>query len=154
MVNALRTWENRYLIRSRNAGIVLLGKAWGIDKIVNEGDTVCSVMTEHTGHLVGHVRLSQEQVAEVSVGDQVNIELNKYPVYAYGYLIGEILSVTYIPSAKDYVADIDFPNGMFTTNKNEVTYQVGLTGRAKIVTSARSVMSRMFTPIMDLFANK
>ncbi|MDR0893981.1 MAG: HlyD family secretion protein [Prevotellaceae bacterium] len=154
MVNSLKAWEARYLIRSRSAGIVVLGKSWGISNVVSEGDTVCSVITEQTGLPVGHVRLSQDQVAEIAVGNRVNIELSKYPIHTYGYLTGKVASVTYVPSTKNYAVDIGFPDGLLTTNRNEIAYDVGLTGKAEIITSDRSILSRIFTPVMELFANK
>lgn len=86
MVNSLRTWENKYLIKSRHDGIVVWGKSWGMSHRVNEGDTLCTVISKQQANPLGHIRLSQDEVAEVAVGDKVNIELNKYPTHSYGVL--------------------------------------------------------------------
>ena len=90
MVNSLRTWENKYLIKSRHDGIVVWGKSWGMSHRVNEGDTLCTVISKQQANPLGHIRLSQDEVAEVAVGDKVNIELNKYPTHSYGVLPGKI----------------------------------------------------------------
>lgn len=82
MVNSLRTWENKYLIKSRHDGIVVWGKSWGMSHRVNEGDTLCTVISKQQANPLGHIRLSQDEVAEVAVGDKVNIELNKYPTHS------------------------------------------------------------------------
>lgn len=89
MVNSLRTWENKYLIKSRHDGIVVWGKSWGMSHRVNEGDTLCTVISKQQANPLGHIRLSQDEVAEVAVGDKVNIELNKYPTHSYGVLPGK-----------------------------------------------------------------
>ncbi len=55
MVNSLKSWENRYLIKSANDGIVLLGTGWSINNRVSVGDTICSVVSEYKGHPKGHI---------------------------------------------------------------------------------------------------
>lgn len=150
MVNSLKSWENRYLIKSTNDGRVLLGKGWSINNRVAVGDTICSVISEYKGHPKGHIKLNQHQVADIAQGDKVNIELSKYPTHTYGYLIGEVSSVTYVPSSKNYAVEVELTNGMYTTSKYEIDYEVGLAGQAEIVTSSRSILSRIFGPIYQL----
>lgn len=150
MVNSLKSWENRYLIKSANDGIVLLGTGWSINNRVSVGDTICSVVSEYKGHPKGHIKLTQHQIADIAVGDNVNIELSKYPSHTYGYLVGEISSVTYVPSSKNYAVEVELPKGMHTTSKYEVDYEVGLAGQAEIITSSRSILSRIFGPIYQL----
>ena len=53
---------------------------------VNEGDTLCTVISQATGESLGHITLSQDEVAEIARGNKVNIELNKYPTHSYGVL--------------------------------------------------------------------
>lgn len=150
MVNSLKSWENRYLIKSASEGVVLLGKGWSVNNRVTVGDTICSVMSEYKGHPKGHLKLGQHEVAEIAKGDKVNIELSKYPSRSYGYLVGEVSSISYVPSSKNYAIEIDLPYGLRTTSKQEINYEVGLTGQAEIITSSRSVLSRIFTPIYQL----
>jgi len=149
MVNSLKSWENRYLIKSAGNGRVLLGKGWSISNRVSVGDTICSVVSEYKGHPKGHVRLGRHQVAEIVQGDKVNIELSKYPSHTYGYLVGEVSSVTYVPSSKSYAVEIELPDGLCTTSKREIVYEIGLTGKAEIITSSRSILSRIFGPITN-----
>lgn len=100
IVNSLKTWESKYLIKSNNDGIVVWGKSWGMSNQINEGDTLCTVVSEQTGQPVGHIKLSQDEVAEITKGNKVNIELAKYPAHIYGYLIGEVASISYVPYNK------------------------------------------------------
>lgn len=149
MVNSLKSWENRYLIKSTNDGSVLLGKGWSINNRVSVGDTICSVISEYKGHPKGHIKLSQHQVADIAIGDKVNIELSKFPSHTYGYLLGEVSSVSYVPSNKTYAVEVELPDGMYTTSKLEVDYEVGLVGKAEIITSSRSILSRIFGQIIN-----
>ena len=69
MVNSLRTWDRKYLIKSRHDGIVVWGKSWGMSHRVNEGDTLCTVISKQQENPLGHISLSQDEVAEIAVGD-------------------------------------------------------------------------------------
>jgi multidrug resistance efflux pump len=151
MVNSLKTWDANYLIKSNSDGVVVWGKSWGMSNLVNEGDTLCTVVSERKGHPVGHIKLSQEQIAEIAPGNQVNIELTKYPTHTYGYLLGEVVSISYIPYNKSYAVEVGFPDHLVTTNKKKINYEIGLSGKAEIITSSRSVLSRIFAPIYQLF---
>lgn len=154
MVNSLKTWDNKYLIKSRHDGIVIWGKSWGISNRIHEGDTLCTVISKQQGNPVGHIRLSQDEVAEIDVGDKVNIELNKYPTHSYGVLPGRVASVSFVPYNKSYAVEVDFPEGLVTTNNKEIKYEIDMSGKAEIITSSRSILSRIFAPIYELFREK
>lgn len=151
MVNSLKTWENKYLIKSRHDGIMIWGKSWGMSNKVSEGDTLCTVISQQKGNPLGHIKLSQDDVAEVAVDDKVNIELNKYPTHSYGVLSGRVASISFVPYNKSYAVEVDFPDGLVTTNKKEIKYEIDMSGRAEIITSSRSILSRIFAPIYELF---
>lgn len=154
MVNSLKTWDQRYLIKSNSDGVVVWGKSWTMSKYVSEGDTLCSVMSERKGHPVGHIRMSQDDVAGIAEGNMVNIELTKYPPHTYGYLVGEVASISYVPYNKMYAVEVMLPQDMVTTAKREINYEIGLAGKAEIVTSSRSILSRISAPIQQLFKPK
>lgn len=154
MVNSLKTWDANYLIKSGSDGIVVWGKSWGMSNLINEGDTVCTVMSERKGHPVGHIKLSLNQIAEITPGNKVNIELTKYPAHTYGYLLGEVASISYVPYNKSYAVEVHFSDNLVTTNKKEINYEVGLSGKAEVITSSRSVLNRIFAPIYQLFYHK
>ena len=154
MINSLRIWDKKYLIKSRHDGIVVWGKSWGMSNRVNEGDTLCTVISKQQGNPLGHIRLSQDEVAEIAVGDNVNIELNKYPTHSYGVLPGKIESISFVPYNKSYAVEVDFPEGLVTTNGKEIKYEIDMSGKAEIITSSRSILSRIFAPIYELFKQK
>jgi len=150
MVNSLRTWDSKYLIRSHSSGRIVLGEIRSMNRLVNKGDTIGSIVSSNKEDFVARMQLEQEQIAGVKVGDPVNIRLAKYPEYSYGLLIGEVSSISFIPNNKMYVVDIQFPNKMTTTVQKEIKYELGLKGNAEIITSNRSVLSRIFNPIFNL----
>ena len=152
MVNGLRAWEAKYLIKSPASGRIIMGNRWAMTNLVNEGDTICSILSSNKGEWVGRMRLTQQEITGLHVGDPVNIELVKYPAHTYGYLLGSVASISYVPYNKSYALEIHFPNLLRTTARKEIPYEVGLAGNAEIVTSSRS--SRIFTPISEILHKK
>ena len=151
MVNAIRTWESKYLIQSHSNGRIALGEVRLLTRIVNKGDTIGSVVSNNRGEYVAHMQLDQEQVAGVEIGNTVNIRLAKYPAHTYGMLTGEVNAITFVPYNKQYIVDIRFNDRLLTTAKKEIKYELGLKGEASIITASRSVLSRIFNPIFALF---
>ena len=151
MVNSLKSWSGKYLLISRTEGTVVWGKSWGMSGRINQGDTLCTVVGKQEGNPSGHIKLTQEEVSGISVGDQVNIELNKYPSHTYGSVTGKVESVSFVPHDKSYAVEVKLPDGLTTTNRRKIDYELGLVGKAEIVTSSRSVLSRIFGPIAELF---
>jgi multidrug resistance efflux pump len=151
MTNSVRRWESKYLIRSHSDGRVVLGETRMLMRMVNIGDTVCSIISDNNEDFTARIQLTQEQVTGVETGNTVNISLSKYPSHTYGHLTGEISSISFVPYNKMYVIDIELPDKLTTTVHKEIKYELGLRGEAEIITSSRSVLSRIFTPIYNLF---
>jgi hypothetical protein len=150
MVNSLRTWDSKYLIRSHSNGRIVLGEVRSMTRMVNKGDTIGSIISSNKEEFVARMQLSQEQIAGVTIGDPVNIRLAQYPEYSYGLLTGKVSSISFAPNSKTYVVDIQFPDKLLTTTGKKLKYELGLKGEAEIITSNQSVLSRIFNPIVNL----
>lgn len=154
MVNSLTVWESKYLIKSPADGQVVMGERWAMTNLVNQGDTICSILSGNKEEWMGRIRLSPHEVTDLHVDDPVNIELAKYPAHTYGYLLGRVASISYVPYNKSYALEVRFPDSLKTTARKEIAYEVGLSGNAEIVTSSRSILSRIFTPISEILHQK
>jgi len=154
MVNSILTWESKYLIRSHSEGRIVLGEVRSLTRMVNKGDTIGTVISNNREEFVARMKLGQEQIAGIETGNPVSIRLAKYPDHTYGRLIGEVSAVTFIPYDKQYIIDVIFPNQLITTANKEIKYELGLKGDAEIITSSKSVLSRIFNPIAALFRSK
>lgn len=150
ITNSLHIWNDTYLIRSRTDGKIVLGERWTQHHKVSMGDTIAFIMKNRGRNPIGHIRLSQQNVAEIAIGNKVNIELSKYPARHYGYVIGEVSSISYIPSSNYYALDISLPYGLHTTLKTDLSDEIRLEGKAKIITTSRNVLSRIFSTFFYL----
>jgi len=151
MVNSMRTWESKYLIKSNSEGRIILGEVRILTRMVNKGDTICSIISSNKEEFVARIQLEQEQIASVETGNPVNIRLAKYPEHTYGLLTGIVSAITFVPYNKQYIVEIMFPNQLMTITNKEIKYEIGLKGEAEIITSSQSVLSRIFNPLYTLY---
>lgn len=151
IVNSIKKWESSYIIKSNNDGRVVLGEVRDLAQLVNIGDTICTVISGNEEKFIGKMYLSQEKVAGIESGNTVNIKLSKYPSHTFGVLVGEIASISFVPYYRLYSVDIIFPNKLRTSARKEIKYELGLKGEAEIINSNRSVLSRIFNPIYNIF---
>ncbi|MBC8602234.1 HlyD family secretion protein [Parabacteroides acidifaciens] len=154
MVNSLKTWESRYMIKSKTDGILLLGKSWSRRTVVHKGDTVCSVVSGSRGKPIGRLFLAESEVGGIEQGDLVQVELAKFPVHTYGYVVGKIASVSYVPYNKSYAVEVAFPDKLVTSVGETIDYETGLSGQAEIIMASKSVLKRIFTPLYEIFKRK
>jgi hypothetical protein len=152
MVNSLLTWESKYLIRSHSEGRIVLGEERSLTRMVNKGDTIGTIISNNKEEFVARMNLVQEQIAGIEIGNPVNIRLAKYPEHTYGRLIGIVKSIIFTPYNKHYMVDITFPDQLRTTANKKLNYELGLKGDAEIVTSSRSVLLRIFSPVAALWS--
>lgn len=150
MVNSLRAWESRYLILCRDSGVVSLGQSWGIDRRIQEGDTICTVQSSAKGKPTGHVRIPENQMSELTTGNLVQVTLAKYPAQKYGKLCGQVENISYVPNSNTYAVEISFPKGLVTTNDQPVDFEIGMAGTAEIITANKSILERIFAPLRML----
>lgn len=151
MMNSLKNWESKYLIKSKKEGIILLGKSWSRKTFVNKGDTICSVVSSSQGNPVGRLFLAESEIADVNLGNMVQIELAKYPVHNFGYITGRVESISYVPSSKKYAVEVYFPNKSELSACAAVDYKIGLSGQAKIIKVSESVLERIFASLYRIF---
>ena len=154
MVNSIRIWESKYLIRSHSEGRIVLGDVSTLMRVINKGDTIGTLISNNKEEFIARMNLDQEQIAGIKIEDPVNIRLAKYPEHTYGRLIGKVNAITFTPYNKQYIIDVIFPDHLRTTAKKELKYELGLRGDAEIITSSRSVLSRILNPVYALWGRK
>ena len=78
--------DKKYLIKAITTAW-WYGERHGHERPVNEGDTLCTVISKQQGNPLGTSLFHKTKWR--NWGDKVNIELNKYPTHSYGVLPGK-----------------------------------------------------------------
>lgn len=81
----------------------------------------------------------------------MNIRINNFPDQEFGYLIGEIMSISSVPTAEGfYVVEVNFPEGMKTNYGKILPLSRQLQGMADIITEDLRLIERFLMPVKKI----
>lgn len=101
---------------------------------------------------VGTALLPLQGSGKVKAGQRVNLRLNNYPDQEFGYVRGEVRSVSPLPTAEGmYVVDIALPDGLTTNYGKMLPLTREMKGSAEIITDDLRLLERLIMPLRKIF---
>lgn len=152
LVAQLHSWEQRYMLKSPVGGKVTFQRVWSPNQNVEVGETVFVVAPQEGSASIGKALLPLQGSGKVKAGQRVNIRLNNYPDQEFGYIRGEVRSVSPLPTAEGmYVVDIAFPDGLKTNYGKILPLTREMKGSADIITDDLRLLERLIMPIKKIW---
>ena len=149
---SISDWELGYLFISPSGGILSYNNIWQKNQNVNTGDKVFSIVASSPGDIIGKIKLPISGSGKVSPGQRVNISMTGYPYMEFGFLTGEILSVSLLASEDNmYTATVSLPQNLRTSYGKQLDFKGELSGTAEVMTDERSVTARLLSPLRYLW---
>ena len=147
----IEEWKLSYLFVAPSDGVLSYNNIWQRNQNVSAGDKVFSIVTQAPGSIIGKIKLSATGTGKVRPGQRVNISVDSYPYLEFGFLTGEILSVSLLPDDESvYTATVSLPQDLCTSYGKPMEFKGELTGTAEILTDERSVTLRLLSPLRYL----
>jgi HlyD family secretion protein len=147
----IKLWEQTYVLKSPIDGTITFTKIWSINQNVASGDKVLTIIPEVTSKILGKLTIPVNGSGKVKTGQRVNIKLVNYPYMEYGMIEGKIKSISLIPLDNNYMAEVEFPNGLTTNYNKQIKFSQEMQGSAEIITEDIRLIERLFNPIKALF---
>ena len=148
----IKVWERDYLLVSPIDGIVTQMGIWSSNQNVNAGETVFTVIPSQQDTPKGKAMLPIQGAGKVKIGQRVNVRINNFPDQEFGYLIGQVESVSSVPTAEGfYVLEIKFPSGMRTNYEKVLPITQQMIGSADIITEDLRLLERFLMPLKKTF---
>ncbi|WP_297272057.1 HlyD family efflux transporter periplasmic adaptor subunit [uncultured Bacteroides sp.] len=145
-------WELAYLLSSPASGILSYNNVWQKNQNVNSGDRVFSVVARETGDIIGKMKLPAGGSGKVKAGQRVNISVSGYPYMEFGFLTGEVVSVSLLADEEStYTVTVRLPQDLRTSYGKTLDFKGELTGTAEVMTDERSVTGRLLGPLQFLW---
>ncbi|WP_418698561.1 HlyD family secretion protein [Bacteroides sp.] len=148
LVAQLSAWEYSYLLKSPVSGKVTFMTVWSRNQNVKSGETVFMVQPSDSSTVLGRALLPLQGSGKVHAGQRVNIRLNNYPDQEFGYVKGEVKSVSPAPNEEGmFVVEIALPAGLKTNYDKQLPVSRELKGTADIILADRNVLERLLAPL-------
>lgn len=149
---SISDWELGYLFTSPASGILSYNNIWQKNQNVNAGDKVFSIVASTPGDIIGKIKLPVSGSGKVCPGQRVNISVTGYPYMEFGFLTGEVLSVSLLASEDNmYTATVSLPQNLCTSYGKQLDFKGELSGTAEVMTDERSVTARLLSPLRYLW---
>lgn len=152
LITQLTSWEQRYVLKSPISGKVTFLSVWSPNQNVESGASIFVVAPNKESMPLGQALLPLQGSGKVKIGQRVNIRLTNYPDMEFGYLRGEVKSISPVPTADGlYVVDIALPNGLQTNYGKKLPITQEMKGNADIVTNDVRLIERLIMPFKKMW---
>lgn len=152
LITQLTSWEQRYVLKSPISGKVTFLSVWSPNQNVESGASIFVVAPNKESMPLGQALLPLQGSGKVKIGQRVNIRLTNYPDMEFGYLRGEVTSISPVPTADGlYVVDIALPNGLQTNYGKKLPITQEMKGNADIVTNDVRLIERLIMPFKKMW---
>lgn len=149
---SISDWELGYLFTSPASGILSYNNIWQKNQNVNVGDKVFSIVASTPGDIIGKIKLPVSGSGKVCPGQRVNISVTGYPYMEFGFLTGEVLSVSLLASEDNmYTVTVSLPQNLCTSYGKQLDFKGELSGTEEVMTDERSVTARLLSPLRYLW---
>ena len=149
---SISDWELGYLFTSPASGILSYNNIWQKNQNVNAGDKVFSIVASTPGDIIGKIKLPVSGSGKVCPGQRVNISVTGYPYMEFGFLTGEVLSVSLLASEDNmYTVTVSLPQNLCTSYGKQLDFKGELSGTAEVMTDERSVTALLLSPLRYLW---
>lgn len=149
---SISDWELGYLFISPAGGILSYNNVWQKNQNVNAGDKVFSIVASTPGDIIGKIKLPVSGSGKVSAGQRVNISVTGYPYMEFGFLTGEVTSVSLLANEESmYTVTVSLPQSLHTSYGKQLDFKGELSGTAEVMTDERSVTARLLSPLRYLW---
>ena len=102
--------------------------------------------------IIGKIKLPVSGSGKVCPGQRVNISVTGYPYMEFGFLTGEVLSVSLLASEDNmYTVTVSLPQNLCTSYGKQLDFKGELSGTAEVMTDERSVTARLLSPLRYLW---
>jgi multidrug resistance efflux pump len=147
--SAADDWERTYVVRAPSQGRVYFPVPLQENQQVTLGQELFYVAPGNTAYL-GQLRIPQQNAGKVRVGQAVLIRFNSYPYQEFGLVRGTVKSIAEIPLREGFVAEVSLPNHLVTSRGRRLTYKLGMTASAEIITRDQRLLERLFNNLTAL----
>lgn len=149
--NAINVWKERYLQYAPIDGELEYLGFWRENSFINSGQELFTVIPDK-GAFFGEIMIPAQGAGKVEVGQSANVKLLKYPYDEYGYLRGEVSTISRITNSLKteqgttpaYLVTVSFPEGMTTNFGRDLPLDFETQGQVEIITKRKRLIERLF----------
>ena len=145
-------WNYKYILFAPISGDISFFDFWSNNQFVNAGDDVMTIVPP-SQNIIGKVYLPIAGSGKVKKEQKVYIQCDNYPCREYGFVKGDVASISLMPQDDRFLVNVYLPNGLDTTFNKHLDFKQEMDGTAHIVTKDLRLIERFFNEFRYLFSS-
>ena len=145
--NAIHQWEEKYLVTSPLKGKLTFTSIWSVNQEVKIGELIATVIPLEKSAIIAKAVIPPSGFGKVEIGQRVNLKLDGFPYMEFGMLKGRVRSISLVPEANGYIAEIELSEGMTSSYRENLKFIQQMNGSAEIVTKEMRLITRLINPL-------
>lgn len=142
-------WKNRYLITSPINGKIESVNIWKINQTVHLDDRMFLVTPQEFESHFATLIVPISKIGEVKNDQSVLIEVEGYPEYEFGLILGYISYISEVPNEDGYTVLVRLPNNLLTNTGQQIPKRTILFGKAKILLKHQKVFFKIMHKVFN-----
>lgn len=153
LISSLQQWKEKNVIISPSDGTLEYLSFIRDNDFVNSGAELFCVIPEKN-EILGEVMIPSEGAGKVMLGQKANVKLSSFPYDEYGFLIGEVESISRMKNViassagegniEAFRVVISFPDGLTSNYGRTLPLDFESSGMVEIITSQKKLIHRLF----------
>lgn len=142
--SAADTWKMKYVLTAPVGGRVFFPGTLQENQSVTLNQEVFYVAPPSTDYF-GELRIPQQNAGKVQVGQDVLVKFASFPYQEFGAVRGRITAIADMPLRDSvYLAKVVLPTGLKTTFGKSLTYKIGMSASAEVITDDSRLLEKLF----------
>lgn len=149
--NEIYLWKSKYLLIAPVDGLIYSSAIVQEQQMVRSGEEVFFIVSA-ADYSVGQIRIPQDNFGKVKVGQKVLIKFQAFPFQEYGVVNGVVAAISPLPANDNlFSAIVDLPEGLTTNSGVKLSFRLGMSATAEIVTEDLRLLERLINGVRKNF---
>lgn len=141
-------WVRKYVIKSPIAGRVSFPGPLQENQFVKNTKVLMFVNPGNTQYYA-EINLPQYNFGKAEIGQKVQLRFDAYPYQEFGYVNGELTYITDFASDSGFLAHVQLPSGLNTSQHKTLHFREGLQAESQIITKDMRLLERFYYNIVS-----
>lgn len=138
---------NNGVVTASTSGTINIVKEISVGELLQAGETILSIIPDHESQYKVMLSVPNQEIGKIKLGDKVNFHFTAFPKQSFGYLSGEVSSISSDSTIREngisyYTVEASLTNKSLTDKKGEEReIMIGMTAEASIITESKNILS-------------
>ncbi|MEJ7625418.1 MAG: biotin/lipoyl-binding protein [Ferruginibacter sp.] len=151
LIAEIEQWEASYLLKPPIKGCIAFTDFIEANQHYPANQTICLINPTNTNYYA-QVHIPQQNFGKLKNGQKVLLKLPAYPHQQFGIIKGRLNFISMISSDSGFIGKIILSDGLKTSQQKSIQFREGLRASAEIITSDRSLASRIWNSATAVFS--